>query len=277
MQPASQSLIKLLKRRHCLTFGGLFLLGGILANCGAIAPVPSSTTLTISAAASLQNLLRAIAPLFKQQFPDISLSFNFGSSGALRRQIAQGAQVDVFLSASLVHMDALEKASLIVVESRRSLFANQIALVTAAHVRQVQTFQDLVGDSVGTVAIGQPESVPVGAYAKEVLASLDLYPVIQSKLVYGKDARQVLTYVATGNVDAALVYRSDVPADGGADGPVTLIAVAQEGWHSPIVYPGAAIADSPNQAAANQFLGFLQGAIAQKQIVDQGFQLVPIR
>ena len=186
--------------------------------------------------------------------------------------------MDVFLSASLVHMDALEKASLIVVESRRSLFANQIALVTAAHVRQVQTFQDLVGDSVGTVAIGQPESVPVGAYAKEVLASLDLYPVSQSKLVYGKDARQVLTYVATGNVDAALVYRSDVSSDVSTEretnAPVTLIAVAQENWHSPIVYPGAAIADSPNQSAANRFLTFLQSAIAQKQIVDQGFQLI---
>ena len=265
----------MLLRRRRLALGVLFLLGGFATtNCGAIAPTPSSKKLTVSGAASLQNLLRAIAPLFQKQFPDISLSFNFGSSGALQRQIAQGAQVDVFLSASVAHMDALAAQNLIVADSRRSLFANQIALVTAAHVRQVQTFQDLAGDFVRTVAIGQPESVPVGAYAKEVLASLDLYPAIQSKLIYGKDARQVLTYVATGNVDAALVYRSDFATEGGTDGPVTLIAVAQDDWHSPIVYPGAAIADSPNQAAANQFLSFLQGAIAQKQIVDQGFQLI---
>ena len=170
-------------------------------------------------------------------------------------------------------MDALAEQQLIVADSRRSLFANQIALVTASHVDGVKNFQDLARDGVDSVAIGQPDSVPVGAYAKEVLDALNLYPRIQSKLVYGKDARQVLTYVATGNVDAALVYRSDVLTDG----PVNLIEVAQDNWHSPIVYPGAAIADSPNQAAANQFLGFLQGAIAQKQIVDQGFQLVPIR
>ena len=242
----------------------------LLAGCGVIAtnhPQPS-TTLTLSAAASLQTLLQTLHPLFQTQFPHLKLSFNFGSSGALQRQIEQGAQVDLFLSAASSHMDALERQNLIAVGTRRSLFQNRIVLVTAQHIDGVKSFQDLLGDRIETVAIGHPNSVPVGTYAQETLESLNLYQALKPKLIYGKDARQVLTYVTTGNVDAALVYGSDVMQSHA----VKKIAVAQESWHSPIVYPGGAIANSPNLNAAITFLDFLQSKPAQQQIAAQGFQ-----
>ncbi len=270
----------LLNRRRVLSAGGQFLWGvlcGItVASCGAIAPQASNqnaqTTLTVSAASSLQTLFQTLLPLFQQQFPQLNLRFNFASSGALQRQIEQGAQVDGFISASPWHMDRLDQQGLIAPGSRRSLFRNRIALVTAKPVEGVSRFAHLLGDAIETVAIGQPATAPVGQYAQEVLESLDLYQPLKSKLIYGKDARQVLTYMTTGNADAALIYASDLVNLNQA-GAVNLVEIAGEALHSPITYPGGAIADSPNQTAAIAFLDFLHSAIAQQQIAAQGFQM----
>ncbi|MEM9772891.1 MAG: molybdate ABC transporter substrate-binding protein, partial [Cyanobacteria bacterium P01_D01_bin.73] len=165
-----------LNRRRFLSAGGQFLLGLTLASC---APGPDSNlepqiTLTISAAASLQTLFQTLQPAFQAQFPKVTLLFNFASSGALQRQIEQGARVDVFIPASSRHMDDLEQQGLILAGTRRSLFQNRMALVTAKHIDFVKSFADLLGNSVETVAIGQPESVPVGQYAQEILRSLEL-------------------------------------------------------------------------------------------------------
>ena len=178
--------------------------------------------------------------------------------------------MDIFLSAASYHMDELERQNLIVVGTRRSLFQNQIVLVTAQHVDGVKNFQDLLGDRIETVAIGHPNSVPLGTYAQETLESLNLYQALKPKLIYGKDARQVLTYVTTGNVDAALVYDSDARQSE----TVKKIAVARESWHSSIVYPGGAIASSPNLKDAIIFLNFLGSKTAQQQIAAQGFQIL---
>ncbi|MEM9244468.1 MAG: molybdate ABC transporter substrate-binding protein [Cyanobacteria bacterium P01_F01_bin.153] len=260
-----------LTRRRFLSSGGHFLWGLTLVSC-APGPDPNlepEITLTISAAASLQTLFQTLQPVFQKQFPEIKLLFNFASSGALQRQIEQGAQVDVFIPASSRHMDDLEQQGLILAGTRRSLFQNRMALVTAKHIDFVKSFPDLLGDAVETMAIGQPESSPVGQYAQEILKSLELYQLLKSKLIYGKDARQILTYVTTGNAEVALVYSSDLTQTE----QVNLVEIVGEELHSPIVYPGGAIADSPNQTAAVAFLDFLQGAIAQKQIAAQGFQI----
>ncbi|MGD1937399.1 MAG: molybdate ABC transporter substrate-binding protein [Cyanophyceae cyanobacterium] len=263
--------LQLPNRRQVLSVGGQFLLGLTLANCGAIAPQPTNQklpiTLTISAAASLQTLLQTLQFPFQEQFPTIKPLFNFASSGALQRQIEQGAQVDVFLAASPQHMDQLEQQGL--VAARRSLLRNRMALVTATHISSVENFADLLGDAVKTVAIGQPDSAPVGQYAQEVLQALELYQPLKSKLIYGKDARQVLTYVTTGNAEAALVYASDVAQTQ----QMNLVKIVEEALHAPITYPGGAIADSPNRAGAIAFLDFLQSDMAQKQIAAQGFQV----
>jgi molybdate transport system substrate-binding protein len=119
------------------------------------------------------------------------------------------------------------------------------------------------------MSIGQPESVPAGKYAKEALTSLDLWSKVESKIVYAKDVRQVLTYVETGNVDAGLVYRSDVI---GAGKTVKIIAAAPKDSHKPIIYPMAILKSSKNKEETAKFADFLKGKEAAKIFEKYGFQ-----
>ena len=165
--------------------------------------------LTISAAVSLEEALQEIQQLYRRQKPDVQITYNFAGSGTLEQQIEQGAPVDVFISASPRELDALAVKGLLVEESRTDLVQNQIVLVTPRDPKLVNGFDDLTGAAVKRVALGEPETVPAGRYAKQVLTYFHLFDALQPKLIFTKDVRQALTYVATGNVDAALVYQTE--------------------------------------------------------------------
>ncbi|MEM7773699.1 MAG: molybdate ABC transporter substrate-binding protein [Cyanobacteria bacterium P01_A01_bin.37] len=223
--------------------------------------------LTVSAAASMQDTLNAIQPVYQTVYPDNTLVYNFASSGSLQQQIEQGAPVDVFLSASPKQVNALEEKGLLLQGTRRDLVKNTIVLITLLDTSNVMTFDDLSKDAVTKLSIGEPESVPAGQYSKEVLESLELYDAIQSKTVFAKDVRQVLSYVETGNVDAGLVYSTDA----NSSDQVQIVATAPEDTHSPIVYPGAVIIDSPHPDAATEFVKFLGTDEAIAIFTDYGF------
>lgn len=223
--------------------------------------------LTISAAASLQDVLGEIQPVYEAAHPGNTVVYNFASSGSLQQQIEQGAPVDVFLSASPKQINALEEKGLLLEGTRRDLVKNTIVLVTPLNTRNVTTFDDLKQDRVTKLSIGEPESVPAGQYSKEILESLGLYDAIQSKIVFAKDVRQVLSYVETGNVDAGLVYSTDATISD----QVQIVATAPEQTHSPIVYPGAVIIDSQHPDAATEFLEFLETEAAIAMFTDYGF------
>ena len=224
--------------------------------------------LTISAAASLQNVLLDIEPLYYRQHPQVTISFNFGSSGALQHQIEHGAPVDLFISAASRQLDILERKNLLLDGTRRSLLRNQVVLVTSPRLGFKTDFYQLASERISSVAIGHPESVPAGDYAKEVLMALNLYERISDKLVFGKDVRQVLTYVETGNVDAGLVYATDAKISD----RVVVVATAQDTWHSSIIYPAAAISTSRNPDLADTFVQFLATSHpAQQLFATYGF------
>lgn len=223
--------------------------------------------LTVSAAASMQDTLNAIQPVYQTVYPDNTLVYNFASSGSLQQQIEQGAPVDVFLSASPKQVNALEEKGLLLQGTRRDLVKNTIVLITLLDTSNVMTFDDLSKDAVTKLSIGEPESVPAGQYSKEVLESLELYDAIQSKTVFAKDVRQVLSYVETGNVDAGLVYSTDA----NSSDQVQIVATAPEDTHSPIVYPGAVIIDSQHPDAATEFVKFLETDEAIAIFTDYGF------
>ncbi len=223
--------------------------------------------LTISAAASLQDAMSMIQLVYEEANPGVTLTYNFGSSGSLQQQIEQGAPVDIFLSASPKQMDALEKKDLLLEGTRTELLKNSIVLVTPADKATVSGFEDLDKETVHRLSIGEPDSVPAGQYGKETLESLGLYDTVQSKIVFAKDVRQVLTYVETGNVEAGLVYSSDAERSE----QVQIVAVAPDGSHAPIVYPGAVLIDSANPDGAATFLDFLGTAEAIAIFENFGF------
>lgn len=233
----------------------------------------STTELTVSAAASLQDAMKAIKPLYETAYPDREIIYNFASSGSLQRQIEQGAPVDVFISAAIDKMDALEEKDLIITETRRDLLKNQMVLVTEKGNKtnlKITDFKDLNTDQVNLIALGEPESVPAGRYAQEVLVSLNIADKVNSKAVYGKDVRQVLNYVATGNVEAGIVYRTDAQVSDN----VEIIAIAPEDSHSPVIYPVAVIKDSDTPEIGKELIEFFNTDEAQAVFEEYGF--VPV-
>lgn len=254
---------------------GLVLLSFVLAvGChrSNLSNAPSDTTqptaLTISAAASLRDTLTEIQSLYRQEQPSVTLTYNFGSSGSLQQQIEQGAPVDVFISAAPKQMDALQDKDLLLNDTRRNLLINQIALVTAQSAT-LSDFKDLQTADVEKIAIGDPASVPAGKYSEETLNATGILEQVKSKLVLAKDVRQVLSYVETENVDAGLVYVTDAQISD----KVKVVAIAPEGFHTPIVYPVAVVKASQQPEAAKTFVDFLTSDTASAVFQQYGFGL----
>jgi molybdate transport system substrate-binding protein len=264
-----------MKRRHFITLSAWGCAASVIG-CGSISTFPSAAPdsstpvkLTLSAAASVQAALGEIQALYGRAAPHVTLTYNLGSSGSLAQQIRQGAPSDVFLSASPHWMDALEAQGQIWPDSRRDLLQNALVLIVPLGQTTIAAFTDLSGDSVRKVAMGEPESVPAGGYAKESLTTLGLFDELQPKLVYGKDVRQVLAYVETGHVEAGLVYATDAQWSD----RVVAIATAPPNSHTPITYPVAIVKDSPHREAARDLIQFLSSDPAAAIFQRHGFSV----
>ena len=227
----------------------------------------NQTKLIVSAAASMQDVLKEIAALYHQKHPQAEIIFNFGSSGSLQHQIEQGAPVDIFVSAAPKQMNKLAERKLLLDETRRDLVKNQMVLVVSKDESAIASFDDLKQESIELIALGEPDSVPAGNYAREILTNLKIVDTIKQKAVYGKDVRQVVNYVATGNTDAGIVYRTDTVNNR----QIKVVAIAPETIHSPVVYPVAITKESKNLQAARQMLEFLFTTEAQAVFERHGF------
>ncbi|MCW3794925.1 molybdate ABC transporter substrate-binding protein [Paenibacillus sp. LS1] len=211
--------------------------------------------LTISAAASLTDAMKEIETNFETANPNIALNFNFGASGALQQQIEQGAPADIFVSAATKNMNALVDENLIASGDQKNLLQNSlVAIVPADGTSTVTSETDLTSDSIKTVAIGIPESVPAGTYAKEALTNAKLWDELESKLVQGKDVRQVLQYVETGNADAGFVYKTDALTSD----QVKIAFEVDKNSYTPANYPVGIIEGTKHRTEAEQFYAYLQ-------------------
>lgn len=222
-------------------------------------------TITIAAAASLSDAMTEIIDLYESKQPAVEISLHVASSGVLSNQIAQGAPIDVFLSASNEHFNALEKEGLIDSNHRVDLLSNNLILITK-QASPVNDWKDLSSPQVNRIAIGTPETVPAGAYAKQALLSMNIWEDLEDKLIYGKDVRQVLTYVETGNADAGIVYESDIEVSEHVD----LAARINQDNHSLISYPLGVVKGAPK--SAEEFYDFLQSDTATKIFKNHGFK-----
>ncbi|WP_017754600.1 molybdate ABC transporter substrate-binding protein [Calidifontibacillus oryziterrae] len=224
--------------------------------------------LTISAAISLTDALNEMKDVYEKEHKEVTLTFNLGGSGKLAQQIEQGAPVDIFLSADTKWMDELESKSLVVTNTRVDFTGNKIVLITNKdNELGLNSFKDIDSSTLTHIAVGEPTSVPAGRYTKEALIAIGKWERVQSKLVFGQDVRQVLTYVESGNADMGIVYLSDaVTSD-----KVTIKAEAQPQWHSAIIYPAAVTAESKNKQEAKKFINFLQGEQGQAILEKYGF------
>lgn len=222
----------------------------------------------ISAAASLSGVLSQIASAFESENVNTTLTLNYGASGKLAQQILQGAPVDVFLSADQKLMDKLSEQDMIIQDTRANFTKNKLVLVANESSNlSLESLENLTSIDLDQIAIGNPESVPVGSYAKQALTALGIWEDLDDQLVYAKDVRQVLTYVESGNTDIGFVYASDLERSK----MVEEVTKINTGLYESIDYPAAVIASSETKEKAKAFVEFLKTEEARSILAKYGF------
>ena len=230
----------------------------------------TASELTVSAAISLKNAFEEIAILYESVNKGVKVVFNFGASGDLSRQIEGGAPVDIFASAALKDADDLDARGLLVSASRANFAKNVVVLVSPKPAPvPMASFTDLASDKVKRIAVGNPKTVPAGRYAKEVLDYYRITQKLKDKLIYAENVRQVLDYVARGEVDAGIVYSTDALV---RTKDVTVVTIAPEESHKPVIYPIAVVKGTKNETAAKGFISFIMSPEGKKILEKYGFK-----
>ena len=225
----------------------------------------------LAAAASLKNVDdEKLIPMFEEKYPGATVTPTYASSGDLQTQIENGLETDVFMSAANKQMNALAEEGLIDNDTNLQFLENKVVLIVPADSdAKISSFDDLK-DLDGTIAIGDPESVPAGQYAEEVLTNLGIWDAVQSKLSLGTDVTSVLNQVAQGSAECGIVYSTDAIS---TEDVKVVCEAPDDSLDTPVIYPVAMIKDAKDADAAQAFLDFLQTQEAKDVFVEYGFTI----
>lgn len=235
----------------------------------AVLPSHSPLTLTVSAASSLQDAMRAIAPLFEAAHPGWRVRLNTGASGALVQQVARGAPVDVIATADAPSMDLAQSRGLLVDTARRDFARNRLVLVLPANAAgppTLNSLQDLSSPRFARIALASAASAPAGRLAQQALQEAGLWPLLERRIVGAQHVRQVLDYVARGEVDAGFVYATDAQQAMSKVRMALGVPTAQ-----PIVLPIAPLRAAAHPQGAALFVDFVLSPGAQAVLARHGF------
>lgn len=242
----------------------------VFTGCGKGTSKPEAKqTMLLAAAASLKNCTdKELIPMFEEKYPNIKVEATYDSSGKLQTQIEEGADVDVFMSAAMKQMNLLNEKELIITDSITELLENKVVLIVLNDSKGITSFEEIIKADV--IAIGDPDSVPAGQYAKEVLENLRVWDSVLPKLSLGTNVTEVLNWVAEGSADAGVVYATDAASNEN----VIVLAEAPEGSVSKVIYPVGIVKASKNQESAKLFTEFLQSKEAMTVFEKYGFSAV---
>lgn len=241
----------------------LLLIALILSGCQSTQS--EQISITVAAAASLSDAMNELSSLYEKEHPNTAITLNLASSGVLANQIKQGAPIDVFVSASETHFQSVKKEDLLNPDYQTPLLKNKLVLIKSRS-SNLANFEQLASGNVKRIAIGIPETVPAGAYAKQALQFANVWETLKEELIFGKDVRQVLTYVETGNADAGIVYETDYRSSKNVD----LVEEVPEQAYSPIIYPAGVVRGASKEAT--NYYTFLQSKEAKAIFESYGFQ-----
>lgn len=233
---------------------------------------PEEVELLVAAAASLKNAYEEeLIPMFQEANPGVTVKGTYDSSGKLQTQIEEGLGADVFMSAAVKQMDALDEEGMIVSDTITDLLENKIVLIVpAGQEGSLSAFEDIA--DAASIALGDPESVPAGQYAQEALTSLGVWDGIQDKGSFGTNVTEVLNQVAAASADAGIVYATDAASM--AD-QVTVVAEAPEGsLAKKVIYPVAVVKATAHKEQAKAFVEFLKTEDAIAVFESYGFAAV---
>ena len=238
----------------------------LLAGCGSNSEDSAEKPeVTVLAAASLTDALDEIIAEYEKD-AECTITPSYAGSGDLVQQIEGGAPCDIFISASVSNMDQLEEGDYIDTETRTDILRNTLTLIATAEKADVVTMDSLTTDAVGTIAIGEPETVPAGQYASQVFENMG---ITDQLTVYAKDVRAVLNYVETGDADCGFVYRTDAMLLDEESG--SIIGDVDQSLYDEVVYPAAIMKDAPQADYAADFFEFMQSDFAREVFEKYGF------
>jgi len=228
--------------------------------------------LTVSAAAALKGAFTEIAAAFDRA-NNAKTILNFDAAGTLQKQIEAGAPVDVFASGAPKQMNNLLEADLVDKVSVRDFAGNEIVLVVPADsTLGIASFEDLTGAEVEKVAYGDPAATAHGVAAEETLSTLGLFDQVNPKVIYAANVSQALEYVASGEVDAGIIFATEAKAGGDK---VKVVAISEPAWHSEIVFPIGLVSGSEAKALGQAFVDFVISSEGQAILQKYGFLPAP--
>jgi molybdate transport system substrate-binding protein len=222
--------------------------------------------LIVSAAASLSNAFGEISEAYESAHPDTHITLNFAASDVLLKQVEQGAPADVFASADEATMDRAARSNRIDAGSRMDFAANSLVLIVPIRGTAPAALADLNKETYQRIAIGNPDSVPAGRYAKQALVDAKLWDGLHPRLVQAQNVRQALDYVARGETDAGFVYATDAATQ--ADKVHVALTVPTA---TPVRYPAAAVGSCAQKPVACDFVRYLRSARSQSVLAHYGF------
>lgn len=254
-------------------------------NTNTSADASEKTELVVFAAASMTETLNQIKTDYEAQHKDITLTYNFDSSGTLKTQIQEGATCDVFISAAQKQMDQLdaskdktanpEQLDFINSASRMDLLENKVVLVVPENnPKNINSFDDLKSKlESGDVLMAMGNSdVPVGQYTQKILQYLGLDEKALAdtgKITYGSNVKEVTTQVSEGSADCGVVYYTDAYSAG-----LKIVGEATEEMCGKTIYPAAVVKNSEHPEQAQEFLAYLSSDAAAKVFEKVGFAAV---
>lgn len=244
-------------------------LGFFLLLTSLVTPAPAGIPqeLTVAAAADLVFAFKEIGPLFERAH-GVKITFIFGSTGTLAKQIEHGAPVDVFFAADESFIDKLAAREILVAETETLYAQGRIVLATAKHTGLKLTgLKDLLRPEVRRIAIANPGHAPYGKAAQEALEHTGLWERVKPKLVYGENIRHALQFLQTGNVEAGIVALSVASA------PEISYVLLDASLHTPLHQAAAVVKRSPRPEMALAFIRFVTGREGRPIMKRFGFLL----
>lgn len=222
-------------------------------------------SLLVFAATSLKNALTEVSEEYERR-ASVEVDISFGGSQEMAQQIVAGAPADIFISAGAAPLTYLLERKLVEEGDSRPILSNELVVVTTDQRPVVDSLDFLLYQDVERIALADPRLAPAGVYAEESLRQIGLFEPLKHKILYGKDVRAAMSYVSSGNADAAIVYRTDAAASS-----LRVVSPIPPKLHSPIVYPAAVLNGSDDHDGAVEFLDFLSGPEAAAVFRRFGF------
>lgn len=233
-----------------------------------LAQAPRKTPVFVLAAGSTTNAMDEIRRQFTKD-TGIEVRASYAVASALAQQILHGAAADVFISADPKWVDVLGEHGLLA--ERQNLLGNRLVIIVPKDSSlRVTRLEDLTAAAVGHLALGNPESAPVGRYAKQAFIQLGIWEQVKGKVVAAEDVRQALTFVETGNADAGIVFSTDAAISKW----VQVAAEVPPELTDPIRYPVALLTHGKGRAEAESFYCYLRSPSAAKVFRKYGFSVV---